>query len=371
MAGAERMAGRLTAALGRSRQRVRRTSWAILQCGLAAAVAWELATRVLGHQRPFFAAVAAVVCLGATGEHRLRRVVELGVGVALGVLLGDLLVQVIGRGGWQIAFAVAIGMLAAQLIGGGSLVTAQASLQAIFVITLPQSPDGDLARWVDALTGAAVALAVAALLPADPSREVRERAAELLDELAEVVGQAALAIRNQDAGIADAALDRARATQGGLDSMAQAQAAGREALRTSPLLRGRREEVARLEAVLVGVDRATRNMRVGVRRIAAALDGGEQLPAGLADILDELVTGLRAMRTDLLPRPGAELRVEGVGPRSAAERALAGLAGRLDPVALGARTLSSTVLVAQVRSAVVDLLGAAGVEYSDARGLLP
>jgi uncharacterized membrane protein YgaE (UPF0421/DUF939 family) len=361
MALVERVRGRVGAAVRRSRERVRSTGWSILQCALGAALAWELATRLLGHARPFFAAVAAVVCLGTTGAQRLRRVGELGAGVALGVLLGDLLVHVIGRGGWQIAFAVAVGMFVAQVLSGGSLITAQAALQAILVITLPQTPDGDLARWLDALTGAAVALAVAALLPGDPSRDVREQARAMLDELAEVVGQAALAVRGQDAAIADAALDRARATQHGLDSWAQAQEAGQETVRSSPLLRGRRAEVARLDTLLVGVDRATRNMRVGVRRIAAALDGGEQLPAGLAGILEDLVDGLHAMRAGLAP--GGDLR------RAAA--VLSGLAGRLDPAALGARTLSSTVLVAQVRSAVVDLLGATGVEYSDARGLLP
>lgn len=361
MAAVDDVRGRALAAAARSRHRLRSTRWAILQCALGSALAWELATRVLGHSRPFFAAVAAVVCLGTSGAQRLRRVGELGVGVALGVLLGDLLVQVIGRGGWQIAFAVGVGMLAAQTLDGGALISAQASLQAIFVITLPQSPDGDLARWVDALVGAAVALAVAALLPADPCRQVREEAADLIDELAEVVGDAARAIREQDSAIADAALDRARATQTGLDSWAQAQAAGTETMRTSPFLRGRRDELARLGRLLVGVDRATRNMRVGVRRIAAALDGGEQLPPGLAGILEDLVDGLRAMRADL---GGHDLT-------GRIHDALTGLAGRLDPAALGARTLSSTVLVAQVRSAVVDLLGAAGVEYADARGMLP
>jgi uncharacterized membrane protein YgaE (UPF0421/DUF939 family) len=361
VAGWDRVRDGAGLAVGRSRQRVRSTRWPIVQCALGAALAWEVATRLLGHSRPFFAAVAAVVCLGTAGGQRLRRVGELGVGVTLGVVLGDLVVQVIGRGGWQIALTVGIAMLVAQTLVGGTLITGQAALQAILVITLPQTPDGDLARWLDALTGAGVALAVAALLPADPAREVRERAAGLLDELAEVVGQAARAIREQDAAIADAALDRARATQSGLDSWAQAQAAGEEGIRTSPLLRGRRAEVARLDGLLVGVDRATRNMRVGVRRVAAALDVGEQLPEALAEVLDDLVHALGAMRAELFE----------AATRGRAAVALSALAPRLDPATLGARTLSSTVLVAQVRSAVVDLLGASGVQHSAARDLLP
>jgi uncharacterized membrane protein YgaE (UPF0421/DUF939 family) len=142
-------------AVDHGRERVRSTAWAVQQCALGASLAWELATRLLGHARPFFAAVAAVVCLGTTGAQRLRRVGELGVGVTLGVLLGDLLVHLSGRGGWQIAFTVGLAMAIAQLLDGGTLITAQAALQGIFVIALPQTPDGDLARLVDALTGAA------------------------------------------------------------------------------------------------------------------------------------------------------------------------------------------------------------------------
>jgi hypothetical protein len=62
----------------------------------------------------------------------------------------------------------------------------------------------------------------------------------------------------------------------------------------------------------------------------------------------------------------------GRNPRGGeAPAALTTLAHRLDPVALGARTMSENVVVAQVRSAVVDLLGATGMDVAQARDLLP
>ena len=60
--------------------------WQIAQCAVAAGVAWLIAADLLGHPTPFFAPVAAVVSLGTSYGQRLRRVAEVTVGVAVGVL---------------------------------------------------------------------------------------------------------------------------------------------------------------------------------------------------------------------------------------------------------------------------------------------
>src|SRR5690349_16715781 len=93
--------------------RLRAGAWPAVQCGLAASGAWAFSVHVLGHPRPFFASVAAVVALGVSGGGRLRRTAELAVGVALGVAIGDLLVGVIGQGSWQIGVVVAVALLLA------------------------------------------------------------------------------------------------------------------------------------------------------------------------------------------------------------------------------------------------------------------
>jgi hypothetical protein len=102
-------------------------------------------------------------------------------------------------------------------------------------------------------------------------------------------------------------------------------------------------------------------MRVAIRRIAAVLDRGQQLPPALADVLDDLSLTLHKLHDEVGRDPqGGE-----------APAALIALAARLDPVELGARTMSENVVVAQVRSAVVDLLGATGMDLAHARALLP
>src|SRR5436309_12709278 len=85
-------------------QLLRRYEWHIAQCAIAAGVAWMVAKTVLHHPAPFFAPVAAIVSLGLSYRQRLRRVAEVTVGVALGVLIGDLFVQVFGTGAIQVTF---------------------------------------------------------------------------------------------------------------------------------------------------------------------------------------------------------------------------------------------------------------------------
>jgi hypothetical protein len=111
----------------------------------------------------------------------------------------------------------------------------------------------------------------------------------------------------------------------------------------------------------VGLDRATRNVRVALRRVAAALEQGEQMPEPVAGVLDDLAAALGALR----------LESGRAKPGGLAATTLTALAARLDPAALCADSLSATVVVAQLRSTVVDLLGATGVATEEARALLP
>ena len=88
--------------------RLRSKAWHIGQCAVAAALAWYIAHDVVGHARPFFAPIVAVICLGTSYGQRLRRVAEVTLGVAVGVFLADLLLLLIGTGAWQVGVLVAL-----------------------------------------------------------------------------------------------------------------------------------------------------------------------------------------------------------------------------------------------------------------------
>src|SRR3954465_14081184 len=115
--------------------------WQILQTAVAAGVAWVLALLILGHERPEFAPIAAVISLGLAVGERSRRVVELTLGVALGVAIADLLVSVIGAGPVQGPLVGALARGAAVFIGRGELGVNEAAITAMILMITFQSSD--------------------------------------------------------------------------------------------------------------------------------------------------------------------------------------------------------------------------------------
>src|SRR4051812_49478958 len=89
--------------LGRDSIRVRLArlntkKWQVVQCAVSAGVAWLIAADLLGHPRPFFAPVAAVVSLGTSYGQRLRRAAGGTAGRARRALLAGPLAVLIGSG---------------------------------------------------------------------------------------------------------------------------------------------------------------------------------------------------------------------------------------------------------------------------------
>src|SRR4051794_1483665 len=151
--------------------RLRSRAFLISQTAVTAGLAWFLASEMFSHQRPFFAPIAAIICLGGTFGNRLRRGFEIAIGVAVGIAVGDLFVKAFGAGTWQVVLVVAISMSLATLLGAGQLMTTQAGVQSIIVTVLLPDPTQGLARWGDALVGCAVALVVATVAPSSPLRK--------------------------------------------------------------------------------------------------------------------------------------------------------------------------------------------------------
>jgi uncharacterized membrane protein YgaE (UPF0421/DUF939 family) len=353
--------------LATGRVRVRASWWGVVQCAVGGALAWQVAEQLLHHQGPFFASVAAIVGLGVSYAQRLRRVVEIALGVAIGVGLGDLLVRLIGRGSWQLGLVVLIAMSAVLLIDGGPLIVNQAALQAVFVIALPPPASGYVGRWEDALIGGGVALAIAFVSPANALPPLRNATTSVVTTLARALRESAAAARAGDAEDAYQALELARATDGPLGAWRAALEAAEEVRLLSPLRRGAARETRAHRRALDPVDHAIRNLRVALRRMVVAVEqrvaSGRDPGHALPDVLDE-VAGV------LFTVPSALRDPDGEGGRRL-RAALDAVAARLDPAALAGGDLSATVVVAQLRSAVVDLYEIAGLEQHEAAAMLP
>ena len=159
---------------------------------------------------------------------------------------------------------------------------------------------------------------------------------------------------------AETALARARATDAALADLRQAAEEGLEIVRQSPFKRRHRTQMLNVAALAEPLDRAVRNARVLVRRVAAATRHEEQVPATYVDLVADLAE-VTARLSGCLEDRGltADLRPQ-----------LHAIATRSAEVAVPA-AMSSTVVLAQVRSMVVDLLELTGLDEDEALAMIP
>lgn len=367
------MAGRSSAppsvalALTRSRTslrarvaRLRSKSWQIGQCAVAAGVAWFIAADLLDHPTPFFAPIAAVVSLGTSYGQRHRRVAEVTLGVAMGVLLGDVLTHTLGSGGWQIGLIVGLAMTTALLLDAGALFVTQAAVQAIVIAALVPEPDQAFVRWTDALIGGAVALVAATVVPRAPLRRPREQAAVVVRRISALLRSSADRIEDGDAEAALRTLADARRTDPLIQELQAAADEGLDVVASSPFRYRHKGHVRRMAELVEPLDFALRNTRVIARRVAVACYRGEPVPAGYALFLRDLADVTDAMAEEL----GADRMAE------AARDPLLRL-GRASSTLERTSVLSAEVVLAGVRSLIADLLAVSGMDPLEATDAIP
>lgn len=336
-----------------------RLSWrSVLQAGVASGVAWVIATEVLGHARPFFAPVSAIITLGLTVTQRGRRAVEVALGVAVGIAVGDLLVLVIGVGAAQLSLVVMLATAIALFLGSGQMLATQAAVSAALVATLQPPTDGvTFARFLDALVGGIVALIVNGfVLPVDPVAVIRRAAWPLLDELAATLDDAAEAILRRDRDLAEAALVRARGIDELSGGFAEAVAVGRETTRYAPLRRRSRGRVEDYAEAARRIDLAVRNVRVLARGTIRAIALDENVPPPVADAVHELAASVRAFADSFQdPTAGERVREHALQAATTATQVLESTGN-----------MSVSVIVGQVRSTATDLLAGTGMTPDEA-----
>jgi uncharacterized membrane protein YgaE (UPF0421/DUF939 family) len=335
-----------------------RAGWrTMVQAGVAVALAWAVAKWLWGHDTPFFAPVAAVIALGTSYYERGRRALELTVAVTIGIAAADLLAYLLGTGVAQLALAVSIAVGLGVFFGTSQLFVNQVAVSAVLVFTVSAGSGFSFARALDALTGGAVALAVAAIvLPANPIRTLRGAARPVLDELAETLRDIARALRTRDPAVAEAALVRARGIDEFGERFFDATLESRSTTQLSPTRRRARDTVEFYAEAAARIDLAVRNVRVLARGAMRALALDENVPPDVADALDDLAEAVQTLAAALERDEGYD------AVREPALRA----AARATRVLEGTTNLSVSVIVGQIRSTSTDLLTGIGMSYEDA-----
>ncbi len=327
---------------------------------LAAASSYLIADRLLGHPRPFFAPISSVIVLGVTLGEPTRRAIQLALGVALGILVADLAVSLVGTGTWQVALIVFFGMAIVVFAGGDSLAANQAASTGVLLATLALPGDTTgVARFEDALIGAATALALSLVLfPIHPVKLARRALDPAAERIADVVDAVAEALAGTpDPGAAARAAERARQLGAHSADMRAALATSGETARLALARRGQRDEVERYTRALDEILRAQRDAMSLARSGARAIRHGDRVP-------DTVVAGLRDLATSLRLLPGAFAdREDREAAREAALRAAAATTAGLDET----RNLSVSLVVGQARMIAFDVLRATGLSRDTAR----
>ena len=345
------------------------------RAAIAAALAYLVSGFIWNHEHPFFSSIVAFIIIGFGIEKKMRKIVEMSCGVMLGVLLGELARAVIGSGTWQILVVVFGAGMLARFIDSSNLFGFQVAIQSLLVMIMPitpgMTPGG---RALDAVTGVVVAIIIHLLLSGDPRRLQSRAASSFYRELEDTLVSLALSARSGDRGVAQAALKNIRAvSQKYTDEWSLANDVANEMATFSPSGLRHADDVNRLQHLLVGSDRAMRNMRVIARREV------EFLEAVRGDAHSRLADALLAARDAVLELSRA-VSHEDVD-FTEARRKLRLFCSYLSPEMLlrndeGMRPgraghFEGVTLTIQPRSLAIDLLQATGLSAAEAKQFLP
>ncbi|MGW9198040.1 FUSC family protein [Micromonospora chersina] len=342
--------------------RVRTATGLAVQAGLAAGLAYLVSHVVLKNPQPVFAPISAVGTLAASVGQRFRRTVELIVGVAVGVAVGDLLIYFVGTGAWQLGVVVTAAILLTIFAGASVAIVIQAAATAVLIVTLsPSTQNLEFPRFIDAFIGGGIALLVTAiLLPLNPLRVINRAARPALDLLAGQLDTCAEALRSRDRGAAQRALFRLRENKEELAALSEAIEGAKETITISPARWHRRDELTHYAEAAEPIDRAMRNSGTLIRRSVTIIEDEEPVPATMPDSIAHLAESVRLLRHEF---------AAGEEPEKARERSLRAVseAGRAYAEGVG---FSGSVVIAQVRTTASDLMVASGIEQEEANRLV-
>jgi uncharacterized membrane protein YgaE (UPF0421/DUF939 family) len=317
---------------------------------------------ILDVDRPTFAPIAAVICLGLAVGERARRAIELTLGVAFGVAIADFLVSVVGVGALQAGLVVILAMTLAVFLGREETGVKEAAISAmIILITFHSSNSGlPMERFLEALIGGSTALLINALLPVNPERMVEEAAHPLFDDSVAVLEEVAGALESGDTERAQNAYLKAREIDARVSGLKEAVAAGRETARLAPPRRRSMRHLDLYAAAADQIDLTVRDVRALSRAALSVVQPGEGSPEPLSEAVRTLATATEAL-ADYLQTSGDPEVTRRLALEAASE-ASALLTEREDL----ASSLAVNALVDQIHSSAVDLLGSTGMDRGSA-----
>lgn len=283
--------------------RLRRVLWPVVQTSLTAGTAWYIAFTVLGHRQPFFAPIAAAVCLSASNVLRGQRALQMIAGVSLGIGVGTGIVAMLGTRAVTIGVVVLVALTIAVIVAQGFIAQGlmffnQAAASAILIVALPEGGLG-LERLFDALIGGGLALLVSVVLfPAAPLPLLRDATRAVYAALRDTLTHLEDLTTSAEPPEPGWTLEAGEHINQALIGLTQARSTAREIVRVAPRRRPQRAAVAAEDL------RATRLTLLAsavinlARTTTAVLATDEPLPAHLREAIHALAEAVASLTED-------------------------------------------------------------------------
>jgi len=333
----------------------------VIQIVFAALASYSFSYYVLGHQNPLLAVTVTITALGFTRDARPRRVIETSLGIVLGLFASELLVNWFGQGIWQLAVTLLICLIGARFVTQSASFALTVGIQAMFIQLLPLPEGGIWVRPLDGITAAVTSLLVTVLIPRNPKGLARKDAAALFDVFLDSLAALRGALRDVDVKKADETLVKVRRTQPLVDNWRMSLDSAVAISRLSPFLKKERYDLGAQLRLMRGMDLATRNLRVIVRRVDFLIRDGLSRPY-LADLIDQIFEATKNLSQ---ATENEEYLFE-------ARAGYLEVIHQLDPKKFGiADQLREASVLLLLRPMLVDLLCATGMSEDDARDELP
>lgn len=345
-------------------RRMRGSLVPILIASVAAFAAFTFSHNVLGHPTPFFAPVAAWICLGFTYNRVPRKVVEIGAGATIGVGLGEVILYTLGAGGWQLALGLLIAGLIARVLDRGDLFTIQSGVNAMVVIgmgtMLSQMTGAGPSRLLDAVVGAVIALLFTVLLPGDVLNRPQRYVSNLLTELSTAFTMLGQALREANRERLRDAYAQLRGVERILADAETVWKSSANVVRLNPTLRRHRPQIDELGRQLELTTRALHTVEQVARQSRGVVDELGPEPQ-VATLMDDCAATLHALAGTVRhwqPPFRARASAKDVAADCAPDRV------HEDNWRVGA-------LLSVMRSVAIDLLQLTGLSRAQARLYLP
>ncbi|SEB82187.1 FUSC family protein [Paenibacillus sp. GP183] len=224
----------------------------IVKISLASTISWEIA-RQIGSKHPFFAPLAAILCLQVTVEESIQKSYQRILGIIAGVLLAEAASRFMSVNSWSIGLLIFISLTIAKLFKFDENIFSQVGVSALMVMTVGTGNNNyGFDRIIETIIGAITAIIINMfILPPDYTKEASQSLHQAASDLAEHVRDISKFVyEGRDDHAKSDLKSKTTKLYNDLDQATERITKALHALHFSPLIRKRRKQLIKYQQLL-------------------------------------------------------------------------------------------------------------------------